>query len=259
MKHFLVPIAVLILLHTPNVRGGAPTKEKVEPIRGKLEFKSRKADFDGTDVGNENDPRKYIAGHPDSPQRAIWGFEKFPRGLTTAPGDVVPAKLTCSIFRLARNTPNAVEVVVRVVSHTCPQAPPTIQQKDEWQWVGEIGEKGKTAKERYEDAFVAYKAKKIDPGVAKPNAEDWKAANELAEKFGYYEVRLPKVLDGVETDFDIPAGLFRNAMKGDPETGADGKPKRPRVSVYVKCETPGLLIGMEEADFHLVEKAPAKR
>jgi hypothetical protein len=254
-------LAAFLAAQAPGARGGAPTKEKVEPVKvkGQLQFKSRKPDFDGTELGDETDPRKYIAGDPVSPQRAIWHFDKFPKGLPTAHNDAVPARLTCSIFRLARTAPDEVEVVVRAVSHRCPQEPPNAQQKGEWQWAGPAAAKGRALREQYEEAVAAYKARKLDPGSAKPATDDWKATNDLAETYGYYEVRVRKVRDLVETDFVLPAGLFRNALKTDPEPDGDGKPKRPRVSVYVKCETPGLLLGVMESDLYLVENPPARK
>ena len=64
------------------------------------------------------------------------------------------------------------------------------------------------------------------------------------------------VTDGAAS-IEIPAGLFRNALQGDP--GAVKDPRTgaevpfPRVSVYVKCETPGQLLGMAEPDLYLLE------
>jgi len=56
---------------------------------------------------------------------------------------------------------------------------------------------------------------------------------------------------------EIPAGLFRNALQGtpgkfrDPKDGVE-KPV-PRLSIYVKCESPGQLLGMAEPDLYLLE------
>jgi hypothetical protein len=245
-------------------QGEEPPKAQKESadvqVRGKLQFMSRKVDFDGTDVGKEFDKRKYIAGHPDSPQRGIWSFDMLPRSMMSAPDDVVPARLTCSIFHLTNNGGPGVQVVIRAVSHNCPQTPPNLQQKGEWQWVSNLVDaREKTLKNKYEDDVAAYRAKKIDPGEAKPGTEGWKAANELAEKYGYYEFRIKNVIDSAETSIDLPAGLFRNAMKNSPETDANGKPKVSPVSILVKCESSGVMLGMAESDLHLVEKIAAKK
>jgi hypothetical protein len=257
----LILLSFFLLEHASVWADEPPkTPKEVGEVRGHLQFKSRKADFEGIDVGDERDMRKYIAGHPDSPQRAIWTFEKLPKSVATAPGDVVPVKLTCSHFHLTKPVGQGAQVVVRVVSHNCPQVPPDLQQKGEWQWVTKNGEaKGKTLQEQYRDDVAAYRAKKIDPQAAKPDGEGWKAANALAEKYGFYETRVPKVLDVVETSIDLPAGVFRNALKNDPGVGADGKPERPLVSIYVKCETDGLLLGMNGTDLYLAENVAPKK
>lgn len=228
-------------------------------VRGKLRFMSRKVNFDGINVGNEFDKRKYITGHPDSPQRGIWSFDTLPRSMMSAPEDVVPAKLTCSLYHLTNNGVPGAQIVIRAVSHNCPQKPPNLPQKGEWQWVNDkVDAKGKTPKDQYQDDVAAYQAKKIDPETAKPGTEGWKAANELAEKYGYYEFRIRNVIEGAETSIELPAGLFRNALKNNPETDANGKPVPP-VSILVKCETVGTLLGMAEPDLHLVERIAAKK
>lgn len=245
MKTTLLASLAFLLTALSNVRADDPKDSKKE-VRGRLEFKSRRA-FDGIDIGQEGNALRYITGDPDSPQRAIWSFENIPKGMMTASGDFVAAKFKCSHFSLVKQALPGAQILVRVVSHTCPQQPPDVRQKGEWQWVGK-----KILLDQYQDDVASYRAKKIDP--EKPNEEGWKAANALAEKYGYYETRLPIVFDQVETDIAIPTGLFRNALKHDPEVGTDGKPKRPLVSIYVKCETCGLLLGMMETDLHLVEK-----
>lgn len=261
MKPILLILLAFLLSVRAPVRADEPPKtpKRVGEVRGCLQFKSRKMNFKGIDVGVEPDTRKYIAGDPDSPQRAIWTFEQLPKSLAAAPGDVVSVKLTCSHFYLTTPVGQGAQVVIRVVSHTCPQVPP-LQQKGEWQWLLKNGDvKGKTLQEQYRDDVAAYRANKIDPQAAKPDSEGWKAANALAEKYGYYEVRVPKVLDLVQTSIDLPAGVFRNALKNDPTVGADGKPEWPLVSIYVKCESKGLLLGVNETDLHIVEKALPKK
>jgi hypothetical protein len=55
---------------------------------------------------------------------------------------------------------------------------------------------------------------------------------------------------------EVPAGLFRNALQGTPPKfkDRDGVEKPlPRLSIYVKCESPGQLLGMAEPDLYLLE------
>jgi len=225
---------------------GAPAlPDRPAEIGGKLHFKGRKVDFAGTNVGQDGDDRLYIAGHPLSPQRAIWTFDTLPKGYMTAKGDAVQVKLKCSHFALTKQDGEGARVVIRAVSHTCPQVPPNQQQQGEWQWVN--GDQ----KEQFHADILGYRARKIDPRENPPGAEDWKAANALAEKFGFWEVEVPEVPELKEAGVKLPAGLFRNALRNPRKVGADGKPERPLVSIYVKCETAGLLIGVMESDLCL--------
>ena len=50
-------------------------------------------------------------------------------------------------------------------------------------------------------------------------------SNELAEEFGYYEIRGKEVFDYAVDGVEIPAGLFRNALQGDPGKD-DGRASR---------------------------------
>lgn len=220
------------------------------PVRGKLEFKSKKADFEGTNVGREFEYRKYIAGDPSSPQRAVWQFAAFPAGLTKADGDLVPVEFTFDVFKLTKGEENrGVLTSFRVVTHACPQVPPK-DASGEWEW------QDKEAQAKYKADVEALRKAGRSPDGARPGTEGWKAANELAEKYGYYEVRGKEVYDYAVAGVPLPAGLFRNAQQGKPGdvTDAEGKARPgPRVSVYVKCESRGQLLGMAEPDLYLRE------
>lgn len=232
------------------------------PIRGKLEFKSRRADFEGTNVGREFDYRRYIAGHPESPQRAIWQFpfSSVPSSMTSPPEDRVQVEFTFDVYRLTKGEENrGAGVTFRFVTHNCPQTPPRQDQRGEWQWANtDVDETDKkTPEQRYKDDVQKLRQDKgINVEAAKPGTPAWEEVNKLAEKYGFYEIRGKEVFDYTVMGVDIPAGLFRNAAKGDPGTvtGPDGKPSpAPRVSVYVKCESPGQLLGMAQPDLYILE------
>ena len=86
---------------------------------------------------------------------------------------------------------------------------------------------------------------------ARPDAPVWKAANALAEEFGYFEVGGKEVFDYQVMGVEVPAGLFRNALKAAPPRDKDNKPL-PRLSVFVKCESDGQLLGAAEPDLYLL-------
>jgi len=78
-------------------------------------------------------------------------------------------------------------------------------------------------------------------------------ASALAEEFGYFEVRGKEVFDYAVLGVDVPTGLFRNARSGTPgKDEVTGRP-RPRLSIYVKCESPGQMLGMADPDLYILE------
>lgn len=243
----------LVMINTATIdeRAEEETAKARVPVRGKLEFKSRRDEFEGTNVGREFEYRKYIAGHPLSPQRAVWSFASVPAGLASAPGDKVPVEFTFDIFRMTKGEENrGVDVALRFVTHACPQLRPRADQAGEWQWGNA------DAYERYRQEVRAFQEKGINPEAAKPGTPAWDAANQLAEKYGFFEIRGKNVYDYEVTVVEVPTGLFKNARSGDPgkEQGKDGvEQPRPRFSVYVKCESGGQLLGMAEPDLYLLE------
>ena len=160
------------------------------------------------------------------------------------------------MYKLTKGVENqGVDVTFRIVTHNCPQSPPRQDQRGDWQWGDKPGEGGKG-----EDRKRAYEAdlNALPKGsaTARPGTPGWAAMNGLAQKHGYYELRNKEVYDYAVTGVEIPAGIFRNAAEGDPgvEDGKEGrKGPRPRVSIYVKCESPGQLLGMAEPDLYLLE------
>ncbi len=213
-----------------------PPKPPIEPvdnsIRGRLQFgslpshlRAEQKPFEGITVdGVGNDHRKYIAGSPVSYHRAIWHFDKLPQTLMVSE-DAISAKLTCSIFPIAKRAPDDAVITVRVVSHTCPQTPPNRDDAGEWHWTDAEVQRS------YQKRAEGYTAKGSNLRNAKLGTDDWKAVNQLAEEYGYYEVQLPPVFDRTETNIDLPVSLFRNALKSKPEVDANGKPKRPLASI----------------------------
>jgi ABC-type transport system involved in multi-copper enzyme maturation permease subunit len=249
---------VLIGTATIDPAGMEEAAKARVPVRGKLEFKSRRADFEGTNVGREFEYRKYIAGDVDSPQRAIWRFPTVPASIAGLPADApVPVEFTFDVFKLTKGEENrGVDVTFRFVTFNCPQVPPRQDQRGEWQWADRPGEErggGERRKHEYEEELS-----KLPRGsaAAKPGTPGWEALSRLAEKYGYYEIRGKEVFDYKVMGVQVPAGLFKNAAQGDPGTdaGPDGKPRpAARVSVYVKCESRGQMLGMAEPDLYVLE------
>jgi hypothetical protein len=246
---------VLISNTTLSEKAREETYKARVPLRGKLEFKSRKAEFQGTNVGREFDYRRYITGNPISPERAVWHFTDLPSGLASASVDRVPVEFTFDIYRMTKGEQNrGVKVTFRFVTHKAPQQPP-IDRSGEWQWA----DSAKDQEQAYRSEVKRLQGEGINPEAARPNDKAaWAQVNRLAEEFGYFEIRDKEVLDYAVMGVEVPSGLFRNALKDDPGQRDDKKTGKktpaPRLSVYIKCESPGQLLGMAEPDLYILER-----
>ncbi|MDY3555425.1 ABC transporter permease [Gemmata sp. JC717] len=305
----LTGISVALIANTsvsPQAR--AETYKARVPHRGKLEFKSmlaqdrqEKKDFEGTNVGREFDYRRYIAGHPDSPQRGIWKFATVPTDLERPDGDRVPLEFTFDVYRMTKGEQDAgVLTNFTVVTHNAPQRQPSKQEGAEWRWVdadqgadyaaavqrlttgalidarlaarlkggepktdqerGEmrlaqrmksLAEKLKASGVKVTEADGLVTAEPANVSDPRPGTPAWKAVSALAEEFGFFELRGKRVLDYTVMGIEVPAGLFRNANQGAPGKDERGQ-ALPRLAIYVKCESPGQLLGMAEPDLYLL-------
>lgn len=254
----------LVLVTNTNISEKAreETYKARVPYRGKLEFRSlvaaertEKKEFGGTNVGREFDYRKYITGAGDSPQRAIWRFADVPSELARAQDDRVPVEFTFDVFRLTKGEQNkGVSVKFQFVTHNAPLRPPTRaaaagEPMGEWQWV--LKDRERAYRQRV-DEFKKQGIDVLNLATAVPGTPAWEAVNKLTEEFGYYEISGKEVFDYQVTRVEIPAGLFRNALASEPSKDA-GIPQ-PRLSIFVKCESEGQLLGAAEPDLYLLQR-----
>ncbi|MBA4190148.1 MAG: hypothetical protein C0467_19360 [Planctomycetaceae bacterium] len=253
----LTGVSLVLIMNTSiSQRAKDETYKARVPVRGKLEFKSvqakyraDKTEFEGTNVGREFDYRKYIPGGEGAMQRAIWKFPSIPANMGTAQDDRVPVEFTFDIFKLTKGEQNkGAFVSFRFVTHNAKQEQPT--GAGTWPWADKQREK------EYQDRKREI-SKRVNIEGAKPGTPAWAEVNKLAEEFGCFEYGSKEVFDYQVMGLEVPAGLFRNALQGNPGTEKDPRTEKdvpaPRVSVYVKCETPGQLLGMAEPDLYLLE------
>ncbi len=251
----------LVMLTNSNVsdRARAETYTARVPYRGKLEFKSivaaerlDKTEFTGTNVGREFDYRRYIAGADISPQRAIWKFATVPTELTRARDDRVPVEFTFDIYKMTKGEQDKGAITkFQFVTHNAPLKQPAVKNEHEWLWLS------KEREDQYKARVKEFKDQGLDvlnPAVAHPrNKAVWDAVNKLTEEFGYYEIGGKEVFDYQVMSVEIPAGLFRNALKNEPGKDKDNVTPLPRFSIYVKCESEGQLLGAAEPDLYLLQ------
>ena len=150
---------VLISNSSFSERAREETYKARVPVRGTLQFKSRKADFEGTNVGREFDYRKYIAGAPISPQRGVWSYTNIPVGMTAAEGDRVPVEFTFDVYKMTKGEQNrGVFVTMVFATHQTPQRPPGMQEASgDWHWQNELKEK------EYDKEVKELQARGINP------------------------------------------------------------------------------------------------
>jgi ABC-type transport system involved in multi-copper enzyme maturation permease subunit len=258
---------VLVTNSNASDKARAETYTARVPYRGKMEFKSivaaerqEKREFSGTNVGREFDYRRYITGAPASPQRIIWKFASVPGELKSAGDDKVTVEFTFDIFRMTKGVQNkGAGVTFTFVTQNAPlrqpqraEVPTDPDKPFEWPWVQDDRRK------EYEAKVAQYQAQGINPldqSRARPGTREWEAVNKLAEEFGYYEIKNKEVFDYQVMSVEVPAGLLRNALatSGDKmPKDADGTPL-PRLSVYVKCEDGGQMLGAAEPDLYLLQ------
>jgi len=248
----LTGVSLVLIMNTSiSQKAKDETYKARVPVRGKMEFKSLqkeyrvqsgKVEFDGTNVGREFDYRKYIVGHPDSPQRAVWHFAAIPSDLAAAADDRVPVEFTFDIYKMTKGEQNkGVEVSFRFCTHQARQKQPI--GATDWPWVDA------TREAEYKKAVAD---RGLKPADAIPKTTEWAEVNKLAEEFGFFETKHTNVLDYAVTGIEVPTGVFRAALKGTPGKDETGRPI-PRLSVYVKCATPGQMLGMAEPDLYLLE------
>lgn len=222
--------------------------------RGKLTFSSRLGGFDGTNVGREFEYRKYIGGHPTTNERAIWSFSEIPANLLRRERDAVLCEYTLDIFRLTKGDENrGVDTNFRFCTWQTGQLP-GIRGQGIYRWAD--AEKGRRYEAERQEINDKLRAGGYGGGYersldyARPGTPTWKLVDELAKKYGFYEVPSAEVYDYRPGSVPVPVGLFETAAEGD--AIVDGK-EVPRLRVYVKCLSPGQMLGMAEADLYLLE------
>jgi ABC-type transport system involved in multi-copper enzyme maturation permease subunit len=234
----------LLLINAGNVAPEAAEESmKARVARyGDLEFRSKKqGDFTGVDVGREYVYRRYIAGHPQSSQRAIWSFGSFPASFGKM--ESVPLEFAFDIYRTTKGEEGAgVQVTFEVVTHS-------------WNPTRRIDDpKNPGSQITMQDAYDR-DAKDLTNAV--PGTEKWKKVDALAEQYGRYMFQNWQIFDYHTSSIPVPGGLFRNAAAGTPDRdsplqGRPGAPER-RLQVQVKCETPSQFVGAAKYDLYFLE------
>jgi ABC-type transport system involved in multi-copper enzyme maturation permease subunit len=236
----------LLLINTGNVAPEAAEESMKSRVAryGDIEFRSkRSADFTGVDVGREYTYRKYIAGHPQSSQRALWSFSSTPDRFGKM--EFVPLEFAFDIYRTSKGEEGTgIQVTFEILTHSWN---PTRRIDDPLYPGTQI-----TMQDAYD---------RDSKGLANKNlthrSPDWPKVDALAERYGRFVYNNWQIFDYHTSSIDVPAGLFRNAAAGTPgrESLIQGPPGAPdrRLQVQVKCETPSQFIGAAKYDLYFLE------
>ena len=227
---FIMTAVSLIVIFTSDVDKAAQdeTMKARVPEYGALRLFPHPA---GIDVGREYGYRKYIAGR--SSHRAIWEFTDRGELELLADKPVVTLEYAFDVYRTTKGEENrGIRCDFDLVSW---KWDPTRQDE----YVREIKEK-----------CGSY------PVNARPEDETkWRLANEIAEKYGRYELGGIQVYDYHTFALAIPPGVLKNAVEGAPPKDYPLQvSSRPvLLQVKVKCDSPSQFIGVAPLDLYFLE------
>src|SRR5262249_53115205 len=245
-------------LHFQKISNAYTNREGIEEV---------KRDDRELNVGREWDYHRYIPGvNPDKETgailQAVWYYDDLPRVLTRR--SRVRCEYKFDIYRQTKGKENE-ELRCSFFYHTRNFDPASNNRTeyDEARKTLLALRRPDTESERRKQENTVRKllpgfsdevVSRLSAGQTRPDEIN----DLLAEQFGYHEVRAAKVVDYHTFHVDLPAGLFRNALRGPPGGGATARAGEPLLTVRVRCETPSQFLGMARYDVYFREDDPGK-
>jgi ABC-type transport system involved in multi-copper enzyme maturation permease subunit len=218
----MTSVSLLYVLRGIDPKAAAESLKARVPYYGDLFFENTANERQGISVGREWEYRQYITGQlPNAPAHlARWDFRSLPDSLSQR--DSVRAEFSFDVYR-------------------------TTKGKEGFGVDCYFYFRTRNYKPGNDEAYR--KAKQARPGAGL----DFE--NELAEEYGYHEIRAKEVTDYATQFLVLPAGLFKNAQKVDEERLTSlrrrGDTNPAELKVYVRCNSPTQYIGMARGDFYL--------
>jgi ABC-2 family transporter protein len=200
-------------------------REKVENDRVQQQA------FTGIDVGREYTYRKYIAGR--SSHRAIWEFTDGSELRVLSDKPVVTLEYAFDVYRTTKGEENrGVRCDFDLVT---------------WKW-------DPTRQNEYKRE-ITEKCGSYPANVRPEDETKWRLANEIAEKYGRYELGGIQVYDYHTFPLSVPPGVLKNAIEGAPPKDYPLQvASRPvLLQVKVKCDSPSQFIGVAPLDLYFLE------
>lgn len=229
---FGLALAVIVMSRVdPEAR--AESMKARDPVYGDLQFLGPTKNYQGDSVGREWEYRRYVAGGPASPFRAVWAY--YDRDLSSGLADLpyVKCEFSFDIFRTHKGKENeAVYCTFFVIAHQAVRDQETLVKN-------------------YREKVRGLSAKaRPDPDATDVERRDWKTLEEIAGSLGYFEFNAVPIADYHTQSIPIPASLVAKAMADSPPT--QGGRAAPRLMIAVRCDSPSQYIGVAKPDLYLL-------
>lgn len=220
-------ISLLYVLRGIHPEAAAESLKARIPQYGDLKFEGTNNEREAINVGREWEYRSYIAKPMpgQEAQVARWDFLELPAELGKR--NQVRCEYSFDIYRTTKGDEGR-EVYCTFRFYT-------------WRY-----------KKGNEELFRSEREKASRAGLT--NEAEAALNDKLTEQYGYYEINGQGVTDYRTQHFELPGGLFRNALAQDSEREAElkaqGEAKVP-LRVRVWCDSPTQYVGMAKYDFYM--------
>jgi ABC-type transport system involved in multi-copper enzyme maturation permease subunit len=226
--------SLLYVFREINPEAAAESLKARDPLYADLTFENTANEKRGESVGKEWEYRSWIT-FSQPRQTAVYSFPLPPRGLANR--DKVILEGTFDVYRTTKGDESK-GVLCKFVFQT---------------WRFRQAEAALAKQKEKKSLLVEYRNRREEAKKeARPQID---VDNELAEKYGYYEIERVQVSDKHTMVFEVPAGLFRNALDKEDERRQleQGKSDSfPAFQVRVTCEDPyHQYVGLAKYDLYV--------
>jgi ABC-type transport system involved in multi-copper enzyme maturation permease subunit len=232
----MTALSLIYIIRGIHPEAASESLKARQPLYGELMFENTDDKGKGVNVGREWEYRSYItkAEPGKAAPTARWNFDN---SLDTLAGQKkVRCEYTFDIYRTTKGEEGA-GVVCTFKFYT-------------WRYVPGNDQ---LYREAVKEAALNPSAFINPADTDRVGADGVAKLNELAEKFGYFEVNARRVEDYRTLDFLIPGGLFKNAIQADPEREKELRAKKEtKVPIYLRvtCDSVTQYVGMARYDFY---------
>jgi hypothetical protein len=229
---FMAAVSLLYVLRGVDPDAAAESLKARAPMFGALTFENTESADKGINVGEEWGYRSYI-GAPmggDAPQTAVWHFSDLPSSL--AARKEVPCEFTFAIYRAYKGDKENRGISCSFAIQT-------------WRF----------DRRRIDE----YRKKRKEERANLHGRNEADVDNDLAKKFGYYEIDSFAIRNFATMSRDLPGGLFENAEQKDPEwkqTLQQRGLNPSELEVRVRCLDRQEYVGMARYDLYLRQDDP---